>query len=62
MKNHFEIYKNHNLLLKDEHEQGFIQEKIGSESGPFTKTSNLKTDPSQKSATLKRTLHKIQRL
>ena len=47
--------------------QGFIQKKIGSENGPFTKIGDLKTspftkignlkmDPSKKSATLKWTL------
>ena len=36
--------------------QGFIQDKIGSKIEPFTKTGDLKTDPSQKSETLKRTL------
>ena len=33
--------------------QWFIQEKIMSETGPFTKICDLKTDPSQKSANLK---------
>ena len=37
--------------------QGFIQEKIGSENGPFTKIGDFKTDPSQKSETLKRILN-----
>ena len=34
--------------------QGFIQERIGSENGPFTKIGDLKTNPSQKQETLKR--------
>ena len=29
-------------------EQRFIQEKIGSKNGPFTKIGDLKTDPAQK--------------
>ena len=33
--------------------QGFIEEKIGSENGPFTKINDLKTDPSQKNGFLK---------
>ena len=41
--------------------RGSIQEKIGSKNGPFTKISDLKTDPSQKSASLKQILHKNQR-
>ena len=36
--------------------QGFIQEITGSENGPFEKIGDFKTDPSQKSKTLKRTL------
>ena len=42
--------------------QGIIKEKIESENGPFTKIGDLKTDALQKSATLKLTLHKNQRL
>ena len=36
--------------------QRFIQDKIGPENGPFTKIGDLKTDSSEKSAILKRTL------
>ena len=32
--------------------QGSIQEKIGSENGPFKKITEFKTDCSQESATL----------
>ena len=38
--------------------QGFIQEKIWSESGPFTKIDEIKTDALQKSTTLQQTLSK----
>ena len=43
------------------HCQGLIQEKIWSESVPFTKNGDLKMDPAQKSETLKWTLHENQR-
>ena len=36
--------------------QGFIQKEIESENRPFRKIGDLKTDPSQKSETFKRTL------
>ena len=45
----------------DMQNQGFIQEKIGPKNEPFTKIGDLKTDSSQKSATLKRALQKNQR-
>ena len=41
--------------------QGFIQEKTGSENGPFTKIGHIKTNPSRKSVTIKRTLQKNMR-
>ena len=55
MAKQLQLTKKQNIFLL-EYLQGFIQKKIGSKNGTFTKISELKTDPSQKLETLKRTL------